>query len=176
MTRYQPQRADGRATWEALLSIVEPLNPGDLITYDDITDKLGLSRGDMRWRSSVAKINKKLVTKFRRVECVRSAGYRMLRANEHGRVAIRHQERSTRQLVQGVETVRATDYTELTEVEKNRTRRLDMVMTGMLITLSEQQQRLDSHDRAIRDIQKRMGIVPMADIVIEVDDDLSDTG
>lgn len=100
--------------WMTVFRLLASTTVDDIITYDEFDAALGFDfRGASR--PGLDKATKVLEhKKHRTVEVVRNKGYRVVRAEEHERLAQKHQLRSLRQTKRSQRKVQSANRSELT--------------------------------------------------------------
>lgn len=115
MAAFQPE--GDRSRWVVIYDLLQAAKVGDVITYEQIADALGLDATADRHRIQVAMrraaMEHEKVDK-RAVDAVVNQGYRIVEAPEHLVLAKRHQRRSTTQLVRGYSKTVNVDLSGLT--------------------------------------------------------------
>ncbi|WP_424462983.1 hypothetical protein [Pseudoclavibacter helvolus] len=97
---------------ELALDVLRLHSPGDVVAYNELAEALGVDPDDERVVVQAAVRNAAiefLDVDLHAVEAVQNQGYRIVRADEHVRLAHKLQKRSTRALKRGRKTVQKVD-------------------------------------------------------------------
>lgn len=108
---------NGVPRWKLILDVLVPLEVDEAVTFEQLNAVAGIdvrtSRGDL-YRAV-----QELESGHRRtMESVRNVGYRVVAANEHGRLAKKHHKRSRRQIDKAIRKTDSSDRSKLTEAER----------------------------------------------------------
>lgn len=129
-----------RPRWMDVLDVLTPLKVNDIVTYEQLSQAVGFdirpNRGDFYKAVEVLQRDHQ-----RTVDVVRGRGYRVVAANEHGRLAKRHHRKSRRQLEKAVAKAASANRSELSTEERTR-------LDGMEMTLR-------AHSDVIRRLEQR---------------------
>ena len=104
---FQPK--SGKAQWEIVVEILDTKEIGDVVTYEEILEKLGPDFPRAALSSVVWKAIRKFRDHKRTFTNVRLVGWRMVEATEHSRLAIKQQIRGQRRIKDAVSIIDATD-------------------------------------------------------------------
>ena len=152
-TREEIFRPKGdQPEWRLIYDEFRKHGPGDVVTYQRLTDILG--RGFLANRSPLQRAVKELETAdHRTLVCERGTGYRVAAATEHEELAHAHRQRSRRQLGKAVSKARSANRAELSP---DQVRRLDDLEghlsqhAGMLARLAARDKRRAEEIRNLR--------------------------
>lgn len=126
MTLFKPK--DTRAQWEKVYDLLAPLDIGDVLTYEAITEALDVDHIN-KVRNAVTKAaNEWGKEKHRAIKVVNRVGYRVVSATEHETLARSHHKRSRRQMAKGLQVIRNTDRSLLSPQDRERFDRVEMQM------------------------------------------------
>jgi hypothetical protein len=131
-----------QAEWRLLYDEFRKHSPGDVITYERLTEILGR---DFRLnRTPVQRAMKELESAdHRTLACERGSGYRIASAGEHEHLVHVHSGRSRRQLGKAVAKARSANRAELTADQARRLDNLEVHLSEHADMLA----RLDARDR-----------------------------
>jgi cell division protein FtsB len=128
--------------WRLLYDEFRKHGPGDVITYQRLTDILG--RDFRASRVPLARAVKELENAdHRTLVCERGTGYRIAAATEHEHLAHAHSKRSRRQLTKAVAKARSANRAELTPDQVRRLDNLEVHLSQQAAMLT----RLDARDK-----------------------------
>jgi hypothetical protein len=131
-----------RAEWRVVYDEARKLEPGQVLTYQRLSQLLG--RDFTAGRVPVTRAIRELeAADSRTLVCVRGQGYRIAAATEHEHLARQHSARSRRQLDKAAAKARSANRAELSAEQARRLDELEMQFNqhaGML-------RRLDARDR-----------------------------
>lgn len=112
--RFKP--AGGRARWRVLYDLLCATETGEVLTYKDMAEALGVDpdadRQTLRSAMSRAAKEHQRVDK-RSVEAITNEGYRVVAPERHLDLAAQHQQRASAQLEKGRARVEHTDLNKL---------------------------------------------------------------
>lgn len=130
-------RAEWRLIYDKLLSHADF---GDVITYAELSEVL--DRDFLSDRGPIYKARRHLATARRRwVEVVPGVGYRVIHANEHGKMAERRVKFGERQFQEGTRISAGTDLSRLTKAELAEYDRRQLALNGLArVTASARRQ------------------------------------
>ena len=104
------------ARWRIIYDLLQPLATGSTLTYETIGEALGLGasgdRHTIQMAARRAGAESERVDK-RAIEAIKNVGYRIVEPEEHGRLAVYQQRRSSRALKSGRSKVVNVDLTGL---------------------------------------------------------------
>lgn len=152
-TREEIFRPRGeRAEWRMLYDEFRKHSPGQVITYQQLSQVLG--RDIRASRAPVQRAMKELENAdHRTLICERGTGYRIAAATEHEHLARVHSRRSRRQLGKAVAKARSADRGELTPEQARRLDDLQAHLSehaGMLARLDKRDQQREAELKALR--------------------------
>lgn len=103
-----------------LLELFEDVTPGEVVSYEDIAEWLGLELDDVKGvQRAVNGAKRSLeVHQSKALEAEPRKGYRVVAPNEHHRLAVMQQRKSRRALVRAKSKVAHVDLSGLTEGER----------------------------------------------------------
>lgn len=102
MTPFEPVGETAR--WRIIYSLLEPLSTGSTLTYEQMGEALNLHPEDDRHSIQMAvrrAARESEQVDKRALEAVPNVGYRIVEPTEHGRLAVRQQQKSSRALKAG---------------------------------------------------------------------------
>jgi DNA-binding winged helix-turn-helix (wHTH) protein len=121
---FKPSRDDGRSDRRVVYELVSDAEPGTVFTKDDL--RTALEEGvdvditDVRVGAAVRSVRHMLLRERQRyLISVPGIGYRMIRSDEHLPVALGKKQRAEMQLRDGIEILRNTDVSELSEAQRS---------------------------------------------------------
>lgn len=155
MAPFQAVRDDGKPYWRVAYELFRGRPYGDLVTYDQLADALGI---DIRTnRHPVYRADQELRDSDQRaLVAVPRQGYRVLHPTENEAVAQGQRRKSHRAMRKSVSIALATN---LEMVDPEQAKRLDgFVRWGQAITqsLDYSHRRHDRTEQAIADLKDRM--------------------
>lgn len=108
MSPFAPR--DTVARWRVVLDHLTGLHPGEVLTYDELTERLGVAD-----RHALQSVVRRAAREFQRtgkhaLVAVPNVGYRVVHPDEHVDLARHHQAKSTRSLVRARSAVVHVDY------------------------------------------------------------------
>lgn len=109
MNAFQP--TGGTARWRLLYSMLAPCAPGDVLTYADMCEELGVPESSRHIvQSAIRRAAKEFEERDRHaLESVPNVGYRVVEAQEHVTLAREQQQRAGRALQRGHSKVTNVD-------------------------------------------------------------------
>lgn len=117
MTRAPFESINTVPRWKMILDVITPLEVDEAVTFDQLNDAAGIDvrevRGDLYRAIQTLESDH-----HRTMESVRTVGYRVVAANEHGRLAKKHHKKSRRQIDKAIRKADSSDRSKLTEVER----------------------------------------------------------
>ena len=162
-----------RARWRVLYDLLQSMPAGDVLTYKDMADELGLDpdtdRQTMRSAMSRAAKEHQRVDK-RSVEAVTNEGYRVVEPERHLDLAAQHQQRASSQLDKGRARVEHTDLNKLDPAMRNlfenvvhafamqqeQIQRLDIKNEHLQRAISSVDQKAERTDADVAGIEERL--------------------
>lgn len=137
-TPFKPVGA--RPRWQDILDVLIPLKVDEVVTYEALGQAVGFdirpNRGDFYKAVEVLQREHS-----RTMEVVRNQGYRVVAANEHGRLAKMHHRKARRQITKATEKIASADRTKLSAEERARFDRMEST--------------LRAHGNMIKDLEQR---------------------
>lgn len=118
---FQPVSSSGMSRKALVLELLRSKKVGEVITYDELAEKLGLQHpGD---RAKIQAAVHQAAPTFLKVDlqslmAVANTGYRIVEAEKHIEIARGHQAKSTRSLARGRDQVIHVDFNEMTDEGK----------------------------------------------------------
>jgi hypothetical protein len=152
-TREETFRPKGdQAEWRLIYDEFRKHGPGDVVTYERLTEILG--RDFRACRVPLQRAVRELEdADHRTLVCERGTGYRVAAATEHEQLAHAHSKRSRRQLKKAVSKARSANRAELSS---DQVRRLDDLAShlsqhaGMLARLDARDKQREQQLRQLR--------------------------
>lgn len=110
---FQPMDGD-RARWRILYEeLFSKAQPGDVITYQEMGDLLGMNIDDLAERrilqTTIRRVSRELAEDRRALEAVHNQGYRIVLPEDHIKLAKGYQARSSRSLQRGRSVIENVD-------------------------------------------------------------------
>jgi len=120
VSRFVITRTSGKSDAEVLAERISYAKPGDLLSYDELAEKLseGADRSYKRQevQSSVTRAERKIATELSRALVnVRGQGYRVALASEHQTIAGRKKDRAEVMLKRGLTILQHVDWDAMDE-------------------------------------------------------------
>lgn len=138
-----------RPEWQMIYDLLEDIEPGEVITYETLTDVLG--RDFMPNRSPFYRARRHLGEQRQRwMEAIPNVGYRCIKAPEHIGQAARRREFGKRRILDAVRINRATDLTRLTSEELARHDNQFAINTALVAAFQNHEERLRRIEQALR--------------------------
>jgi hypothetical protein len=118
MNAFEITRRDGRSNVQVILDHVRDGEPGNLYTYDALSEALGAAAQRSYSTRDVQQIVRTALARLlkeqqRRLHNVRTVGYRLAPASEHMTLARYDKRRADAQLLRGLETLRHVRWDEM---------------------------------------------------------------
>jgi hypothetical protein len=152
-TTFEPE--DDQPRWAAVYNRIRDLSPGDIATYDELSEWAGVDVSKNN-RSSVYQAIKVLQREdHRTMECVPGQGYAVVPASAHADLAKKHNRRAGRQLNKAIGKVQSADRNYLTPAEAKRMDEMETAYAqqrGMILRLEK---RVDKTEVAIQEARER---------------------
>jgi hypothetical protein len=156
MAAFRAKRPDGRAEWRVVYDFVADAKPDDQFSYAILGTALG-TNDRHRVQDAVRRANRELwKQRNRSLVNIPQRGYRVLRAVEHEDQATAYQRRSRKQMQSAVAVITATDLSELTDPQRNRTLAVAGVFVNMMRMVDYHSRKLAHHDQLIQDLENRI--------------------
>ena len=154
MSAFQPSRDDGRSDKRVVYELAHDAAPDTVFTHDDVRAALedGVDREITKQRISqaVAVANKMLLREHSRyLTTIPGVGYRMIRAEEHLPVALGKKARAETQIQHGIDLLKNTDLSELTETQRTVHLGHTMILEGVWRMAKASEKRAAEQQRAI---------------------------
>jgi hypothetical protein len=146
MAPFQTKRE--KPQWEYAYDLFAIAERGQVVTYEELGEALQFNHVGNRSRiqQAVHQAVKRLEAGEKKtLEAIPNVGYRVVPANEHVRVAKKHQSRVVKATKRGLSTTLNVDFNELTEIEKA----LVLVANRAFALQYEQIRRLDIRQRRL---------------------------
>lgn len=120
---FTTSRKTGQSNTAVLIDLVKEAVPGTVFTYDELaavlSKDINRSYDKHEVQQSVRIANHRLLREHKRVlRNIRSVGYKMAKANEHGELAGNRTRRGNRQMKWALETLENARLDEMTEQER----------------------------------------------------------
>lgn len=145
-----PFKSSGaRARWREIYDHAAELKPGDIITYDTLTELLGYNPAKQgASRTPIARAGQELLTKrSRMLIAVRGVGYKIAHASEHEVKARGYQKSARRRMRSAVATTTHVDRNELSIAQRKS---IDAFTDALVFQASV----LDRHETQIADLRR----------------------
>lgn len=150
MAPFQPK--GDRSLRIIAAELVASGQPGDMLTYEQLGEALGLDpmhrRDQIRQAVSAAR-NVLLIDHKRTVVAVRGEGYRIALANEFAGIAQNHRQRADRQIAKAYDVVTHVNEAELSREELERHRAVALVISNLHTRLTGAETRLENLEAAV---------------------------
>jgi uncharacterized membrane protein YccC len=136
------------AEWQLIYDTIKPLQIGDVITYDELTEALG--RDFRTARGPFHKANRELLTDEKRgLLNLRNVGYRVVTAEEHEGAAKAQHRFAKRRLRQSKHWLKNTDRSDLTPEVAARFDRLESTLDRQIDFTRRLDQRVARVEKAL---------------------------
>jgi len=157
VSAFQPSREDGRSDRVVLYGMTHDAAPDTVFGRDELRAALedGVDRDitDTRITRAVAVANKMLLREHSRyLTTIPGVGYRMIRAEEHLPVALGKKARAETQIQHGIDLLKNTDMSELTETQRNVHIGHTMILEGVWRMAKQSEKRQAEQQRAINEM------------------------
>jgi hypothetical protein len=122
-TRFKVSRANGQTDAQVLCGLVSTRQPGDVLTYDEISSALGADTERSFDKPTVQSVvARTLVTVGKQIQRalhnVRGVGYRIAPANDHRMISMERKRKADKQLLKGLRVLQNVRWDELTPAAK----------------------------------------------------------
>ena len=179
MSAFQPSREDGRSDKRVVYELTHAAVSDTVFTHGDIQAALeaGVDRDITRARISqaVASANKMLLREHSRyLTTIPGVGYRMIRAEEHLPVALGKKARAETQIQHGIDLLKNTDLSELTETQRTVHLGHTMILEGVWRMAKASEKRQAEQQRAINEMLQKQ--TEIADRLTRLEGDGGDDG
>lgn len=137
--------------WRVLYDdLLEGMEPGQVVSFADLDRVLG--RPFSANRGPLYRARKELgAARHRWLEAVPGAGYRVIDASEHVRVARSHKRKGQRQLHTAVTVLNATDVGRLTEPERDHFDTQSRLLHALHFVAVQHEARISRIENALRE-------------------------
>ena len=143
-----------RALWQEIYDLLVIMEPGDLLTYEEMSEVT--DRDIRRNRSALYSAQKHLeLDGHRTLVCVPGKGYRVAYAGEHEHLATGHQRRARRQVVKARRRVTSANRGELSQIQRERMDVMESTLTRHEQLLRRNAARIDAVDQARKQTDQR---------------------
>ena len=160
MKPFTPSRSDGRSDKRVIYELVGDAEPDTLFTKDEI--RLALQEGvdkevtDIRLGAAVRSVRHMLLRERQRYLIpVNGVGYRMIRSDEHLPVALGKKQRAEMQLKDGIEILRNTDVSELSEAQRSLHQGQLLIVQGVYQFAKASEKRIKEQGNLIEELRKQ---------------------
>jgi hypothetical protein len=143
---FEPSFRNGQSGAALITDLASSKPYGYMLTYDEISEQLGISADDLvRLRSAMARAKPRVLKEhLRAMVAVPGKGYRIIPAKDQPDLALRYRKKSDRSIKRAIATVTHVDEGELTPAQQERNRQV-----GMALNLLYERQR-DTEARVSR--------------------------
>ncbi|MBX5463830.1 MAG: hypothetical protein IRZ28_22420 [Steroidobacteraceae bacterium] len=160
---FTTRSPDGRSERRIVLDLIRDRNmqPGDLLTYEDLCEALNRGPEERHAVSQAARdaSDRLLVEDGRVLVAEARRGYRMAKASEHLQIADSRRRRAGRQLKRGGDVVEHVRLDELTEQERVTTTKMVVALRQMAAVVDHVRRRQEAQDAAIEEVRRRLRVV-----------------
>lgn len=140
--------------WQILYARLSMMQPGELLSYDQLDELLG--RDFRSNRAPIYRATQELQKLNRRtVIAVAGKGYRIASASEHAYLAQRHYRSSRRQIRMAVEKSSSAERSELSQEERARMDALELTLRTYASALKRIDTRNRDRESLMEDLQKK---------------------
>lgn len=128
---FEGSYRDGQSAADLIVALVEGKPYDTVLTFDEIAEHLGIDASDLsRLRSAVQRAKHRLNRDhLRALEAVPRKGYRIIKPGEVARVATHHRKKSDRQIKRAIAVIKSGDERDMTDAERERSRRVGMALS-----------------------------------------------
>lgn len=131
MPPFEPAYRDGKSAAFLITELARDKPYDYLLTLEEIAEQLGIDVSEtVRIRSGVQRAKQVLLREhLRALEAVPLKGYRIARPGEHARLSIGQRRKSDRALTRAIKLVKYADENDMTDAERDRTRKVSMALS-----------------------------------------------
>lgn len=158
MTLFEPKNGH-TPQWRVVYDLAVKRNPGDLITYPELTEALGYDprvgpRGPIHTASE-----KMLETHDRALVSVRGQGYRVALATEHYGLAKGKQRQARRRITQGIALAVHVDVSQLDQKQRAALDGLSQVLMAQNAMLSRHSRQISTIEQTVSQVDDRVAVL-----------------
>lgn len=140
-----------RPRWEMIVEAMQPLDVGDILTYQQIADALEEPEWRNTFRTSFYKAANVWGEEHHRAfRAVPNVGYRVVEAAEHEALARLHHRKSRRQIHKARTVIGRADRTELTAEQAERFDAIEITLGRQADMIRRLDRRMDRHETALK--------------------------
>jgi hypothetical protein len=140
--------------WRSVFRLLAEMAPGDILPYATIQAMLGTDDMDRVYRLTARAKRELWEDRGRSITAVPQVGYRMIRANEHGRQARDYERVARRRVADAVVVAGCTHLDELNDAERESIVQLQAGLRLIARVVADSRRRIDGHDELIASLQR----------------------